>query len=78
MKKYFLFVFTFCFLFSFSQKVNFDLFKNLKPRSIGPAGMNGCVTTIDAVNSNPDIIYIGTPSGGVWNAAYRRSRIFSK
>jgi len=66
MKKYFLFVFTFCSLFSFSQKINLDLFKNLKPRSIGPAGMSGRVTTIDAVNSNTDIIYIGAASGGVW------------
>lgn len=41
-------------------------FKNLKARSIGPAGMSGRVTTIDAVHSNPDIIYIGAASGGVW------------
>lgn len=66
MKKYFLLIASCCFLFSFSQKVNFDLFKNLKPRSIGPAGMSGRVTTIDVVNSNPDIIYIGAASGGVW------------
>ncbi len=66
MKKYFLLLFTFSFLFSFSQKVNLDLFKNLKPRSIGPAGMSGRVTTIDAVNSNTDIIYVGAASGGVW------------
>lgn len=38
----------------------------LKARSIGPAGMSGRVTTIDAVHSNPDIIYIGAASGGVW------------
>ena len=41
-------------------------FKNLQPRSIGPAGMSGRVTSIDAVNINPDIIYLGTASGGVW------------
>ncbi len=41
-------------------------FKNLKARSIGPAGMSGRVTAIDAVHSNPDIIYIGAASGGVW------------
>ena len=66
MKKYLLFVFTFWYLFSFSQKVNLDLFKNLKPRSIGPAGMSGRVTTIDAVNANTDIMYVGAASGGVW------------
>lgn len=41
-------------------------FKNLKARSIGPASMSGRVTCIDAVVENPDIIYIGTASGGVW------------
>jgi photosystem II stability/assembly factor-like uncharacterized protein len=40
--------------------------KNLKARSIGPAGMSGRVTAIDAVLSNPNIIYIGAASGGVW------------
>jgi photosystem II stability/assembly factor-like uncharacterized protein len=41
-------------------------FKNLKARTIGPAGMSGRVTTIDAVYNNPDIIYVGSASGGVW------------
>ncbi len=41
-------------------------FKDLKPRSIGPAGMSGRVTAIDAVWNNPNIIYLGTASGGVW------------
>lgn len=41
-------------------------FKNLKPRNIGPAGMSGRVTAIDAVYTNPTTIYLGTASGGVW------------
>lgn len=41
-------------------------FKNFKPRNIGPAGMSGRVTSIDAINTNPDVIYLGTASGGVW------------
>jgi len=49
-----------------SQKISLDQFKNLKPRSIGPAGMSGRVTTIDALYTNPDLIYLGTASGGVW------------
>ena len=53
-------------LTAFAQKSTPELFKNLKPRAIGPAGMSGRVTTIDAVNSNTDIIYIGAASGGVW------------
>ncbi|MEM9831845.1 MAG: hypothetical protein AAF944_14485 [Bacteroidota bacterium] len=40
----------------------------LKPRSIGPAGMSGRVTAIEAVESNPDIIYAGTASGGLWKS----------
>ncbi len=51
---------------SFAQKISTDQFKNLKPRSIGPAGMSGRVTSIDALHSNPDVIYLGTASGGVW------------
>ena len=51
---------------TFSQKVNLDLFKNMKVRSIGPAGMSGRVTSIDAVINDPGTIYLGTASGGVW------------
>ena len=65
MKVYFL-CFLFCTSIAYSQKPDLTLFKNLKTRSIGPAGMSGRVTSIDAVINNPDIIYIGTASGGVW------------
>ncbi|MEJ7675072.1 MAG: hypothetical protein WKF59_20805 [Chitinophagaceae bacterium] len=66
MKTIFLLIISFFTLPAISQKNTLDLFKNLKPRSIGPAGMSGRVTTIDAVNTNTDIIYIGAASGGVW------------
>lgn len=49
-----------------AQKINWDQFKNWKPRNIGPAGMSGRITAIDAVVNNPNIIYIGAASGGVW------------
>ena len=49
-----------------SQKTNLDLFKNMKIRSIGPAGMSGRVTSIDVVVNDPGVIYLGTASGGVW------------
>ncbi len=52
----------------FSQDIPLDLLKNMKPRSIGPGGMSGRVTAIDAVHSNPDIIYAGTASGGLWKS----------
>ena len=51
---------------SAAQKISLDQFKNLKPRNIGPAGMSGRITTIDAVVANPNIFYVGAASGGVW------------
>jgi len=54
------------FLSATAQKVNLDQFKNWKPRNIGPAGMSGRITTIDVVLDNPNIIYLGSASGGVW------------
>jgi photosystem II stability/assembly factor-like uncharacterized protein len=44
-------------------------FKNWKPRNIGPASMSGRITTVDAVISNPNHIWIGAASGGVWKTA---------
>ncbi|MBC7904711.1 MAG: hypothetical protein H7Y27_14900, partial [Gemmatimonadaceae bacterium] len=49
-----------------SNQIKLEHFKNWKPRNIGPAGMSGRVTSIDAVWTNPDIIYLATASGGVW------------
>ena len=49
-----------------AQKIATGQFSNWKPRSIGPAGMSGRITSIDALHSNPDIIYLGSASGGVW------------
>ncbi|MDZ7897963.1 MAG: hypothetical protein U5N85_08040 [Arcicella sp.] len=49
-----------------AQKLNTDLLKNMKARAIGPAAMSGRITAIDAVVANPDIIYAGAASGGVW------------
>jgi photosystem II stability/assembly factor-like uncharacterized protein len=48
------------------KKSKTDLFKNMKARAIGPAAMSGRITAIDAVVANPDIIYAGSASGGVW------------
>lgn len=49
-----------------AQKTTLSQFKNLKPRNIGPAGMSGRITAIDAVVANPNIFYVGAASGGVW------------
>lgn len=50
----------------FAQKFNLDQFKNWKPRNIGPSGMSGRITTIDAVVADPNQIWVGAASGGVW------------
>ncbi len=57
-----------CGLTAFAQKLDMEKLKGLKPRAIGPAGMSGRITAIDAVISNPDIIYAGAASGGVWRS----------
>jgi photosystem II stability/assembly factor-like uncharacterized protein len=44
----------------------FKQFKTMKPRAIGPSGMSGRITTIDALHSDPNTIYLGAASGGVW------------
>jgi photosystem II stability/assembly factor-like uncharacterized protein len=66
MRKAFLFLLSILWLGLTAQKISVDQFKNFKARSIGPAGMSGRVTAIDAVVANPEIIYLGTASGGVW------------
>ena len=66
MKKVFLLLFLLSFI-SNAQQLDLEKLKNLKPRSIGPAGMSGRVTAIDVVTTDPSIIYVGTASGGYGN-----------
>jgi photosystem II stability/assembly factor-like uncharacterized protein len=49
-------------------QVDPELLAGLKARSIGPASMSGRVASIDAVESNPDIVYVGAATGGVWKS----------
>jgi len=49
----------------FSQEFSMDLVKNMNPINIGPGGMSGRVTAIDVVIANPEIMYVGTASGGI-------------
>ena len=53
-------------LFSVAQQVKLEQLKSWKPRNIGPAGMSGRITTIDAVVADPNQIWLGAASGGVW------------
>ncbi len=52
----------------FAQTLDMSLFKDITPRNIGPAGMSGRVTAIEVVESNTEIIFIGTASGGLWKS----------
>ncbi|UZO80319.1 hypothetical protein NBT05_15355 [Aquimarina sp. ERC-38] len=68
MKRAFL-ILCFCISYSiFSQGITDSIFKEIKPRNIGPGGMSGRVTSIAVVNKNPDIMYAGTASGGLWKS----------
>src|SRR5258706_4057658 len=53
----------------FAQKLDMEKMKGMKPRSIGPAGMSGRITSIDVVNNNTDVMYVGAASGGLWKTA---------
>ena len=52
----------------YAQEFTMDLVQDMKPRNIGPAGMSGRVTAIDVQLSNPDVMYVGTASGGLWKS----------
>jgi photosystem II stability/assembly factor-like uncharacterized protein len=53
----------------FSQvKFNSNIFGDLTARQIGPAVMSGRITAIDGVNKEPNIIYVGSASGGLWKS----------
>ncbi len=43
-----------------------DKFKALEFREIGPAVMGGRIDDFAAVESNPNVVYVGVASGGVW------------
>lgn len=55
-------------VWSMAQPFTSELMKGVEFRNIGPAGMSGRITAIDAVVSNPDIIYAGSASGGLWKS----------
>ncbi|WP_341214921.1 hypothetical protein [uncultured Wocania sp.] len=68
MKKLISLAMLFCITILSAQDFSMDLLKNMHPRNIGPGGMSGRVTAIDVVHKNPDIMYVGTASGGLWKS----------
>lgn len=51
-----------------AQKIDFSKMESMKPRNIGPASMSGRITSIDVVRSQPEVIYAGSASGGLWKS----------
>ena len=43
-------------------------FGDIEGRQIGPARMSGRISCIDAVNKNPNIVWVGAAGGGVWKS----------
>ena len=59
--------------------IDTDLLSGIKVRNIGPAATSGRISDIEAVISNPNIIYASAASGGVWksvNAGLKWTPIF--
>ncbi|MCK4922974.1 MAG: hypothetical protein KAS71_18125, partial [Bacteroidales bacterium] len=47
-------------------KINSNTFGEITARHIGPATMSGRISALDALVSDPDILYVGSASGGLW------------
>ena len=62
------------FIFSFQVteaqniKLTPSFFGSMEARAIGPAVMSGRITTLDAFNDDPRVVYIGAASGGLWKS----------
>src|SRR6187551_817258 len=50
------------------QPINEKILEGIAIRNVGPAGMSGRITAIDVVVADPNHIYIGAASGGVWES----------
>lgn len=64
---------------SANAQIDPDLLSGMKARSIGPASMSGRVAAIDAVAANPDIVWVGAATGGLWkstNGGYTFTPVF--
>jgi len=52
----------------FAAAVDPDLLAGMRARSIGPSGMSGRVAAIAGIDANPEVVYVGAASGGVWKS----------
>ncbi|MFQ5630238.1 MAG: hypothetical protein ACE5I1_15825, partial [bacterium] len=69
-KRYHLIALTILFAFSIvhAQPLDMNKLNGFKPRNIGPAGMSGRVAAVAVARTNPDIIFVGAASGGLWKS----------
>jgi photosystem II stability/assembly factor-like uncharacterized protein len=51
-----------------ASTVDPDRLAGLAARSIGPATMSGRIAAVAVVESNPDVLYAGAATGGVWKS----------
>ena len=49
-------------------QVSADRFAGMPARSIGPTGAIGRISAIDAVESDPNVVYVGAATGGLWKS----------
>lgn len=52
----------------FAQPLDGKILEGIHFRNVGPAGMSGRITAIDVILAEPEHIYIGSASGGVWES----------
>ncbi|MEM9558420.1 MAG: hypothetical protein AAGC60_29480 [Acidobacteriota bacterium] len=53
---------------AWADPVDPTLLAGLAARSLGPATMSGRVAAVEAVESDPGIVYVGAATGGVWKS----------
>ena len=51
-----------------AQGIDPGLLAGMKARSIGPAAMSGRVAAVAAVESDPETIYVGGATSGLWKS----------
>ena len=49
-----------------AQTLDLSKLSSLNIRNVGPANMSGRITAIDVVESDPNTLYVGAASGGVY------------
>jgi len=53
---------------SATAQVDPSLLAGMQARAIGPAGMSGRIGDVAAVPSDPNIMYVGASTGGLWKS----------